>query len=170
MINKAGCFLVGRVQKPHGYKGALQIELFQDISNLIDETEWIFIEFEGCLIPFFIVDYKGLSNESVILDTEEIPEKEAVIKFIGSNVFVKCESNSDAFPIDNYQGFSVFDAENKEIGIIVDISVETMNPLIIIESSSKEEILLPVNTVSLISEDTENKKLFIDFPKELLDL
>ena len=55
-INKNDCVEVGYIQKPHGLKGEVILVFDKEFEETFEELEFLFIEVDGGLVPFFIED------------------------------------------------------------------------------------------------------------------
>ena len=54
MIQKENCQKIGTIIKAHGVKGELIVQFDVEIFETLRETESIFIEIDGYLVPFFL--------------------------------------------------------------------------------------------------------------------
>ena len=64
-------FKIGRLGKTHGVKGELSFHFTDDVFDRVD-ADYIFIETEGLLVPFFFEEYRFRSDETAIIKLEGI--------------------------------------------------------------------------------------------------
>ena len=173
-MNKQDCLTVGIVIKAHGVKGNVIVEanapdLLQDIKELV------FLEIEGLPVPFFIEEIIHKSNNRFLIKFDWIDSKVETNKLINLPVLIPLQS-LDANTIDYKDNikliidFIVIDSEYGELGIIVDVISNNINPLMIINGTNKKELLIPMHSDIIKEIDIQNKKVYIDTPEGLIDL
>lgn len=167
-------FKVGKILKPHGNKGQLNVTIFFDLEKL--QTESLFVEIDGYLVPFFI-DYSNSNlkiNPSIVKFTYINNVDESVF-LTNHNVyipFVFLKKDVDEYLTD-YENFIIdfdfIDKKNKFIGKVIDFIDNKKNPLFVLFNSGKE-ILLPYNAIEILQTNYEKKYVIISFPESLLDI
>jgi len=75
-ININNCTEIGYVKKTHGVKGELQVFYQEGFEELLDELEFIFVKYEGLLVPFFIESVFSSGSSSAIVQFETLTSKE----------------------------------------------------------------------------------------------
>ena len=69
---KENCFLLGTIFKLHGYKGDVTIFNEEDLTLDIKNIEFLFIEKNNSLIPFFISKIRNTKPKNILVKFEDI--------------------------------------------------------------------------------------------------
>ena len=151
MIQEKGLIEIGRILKPHGVKGEMTFLFTQ--SDYVDiDTNFYFFLLDGTYVPFFIEEFRFISNVSAKVQIEGISTVEEAITYNDTLIFLPeefiketevelyCESEWEQFI-----GYTVLDENDKLIGIIDSVDASTMNVLFVV-INDKEEILIPATT------------------------
>lgn len=114
---------VGRILKPHSYKGQLKVDIFyeKDIFNSADTP--FFIKIDNILVPFFVESLGGGSNDMSFLKLNEVDSDSEAALFAGKEIFSLKSflSESLGLPEDElalapveFLGFEVIDSASAE--------------------------------------------------------
>lgn len=143
----------------------------------INETEPMFVEIDGYLVPFFIEEDSVFyaKNGDISLKFDTINSNSETANLIGKKVFVSTEDlifneeeeYNEEFKYINYE---VYDQTDKLLGKITDIDDIPGNPLLIIHDSFENEILIPVNAAEILDENEIIKTIKISIPEGLLTI
>ena len=71
MIQEKDVYRIGRVGKPHGIKGEVQIQVDDDVFDRTS-TPYLILRVDGILVPFFMEEYRFKSDEIVLVRFEDI--------------------------------------------------------------------------------------------------
>ena len=122
-INKSDCAEVGYIQKPHGLKGEVILIFNKEFKETVEELEFLFVEVDGGLVPFFIED-EGLNlrtDESAICRLEYVDSLTKAKNLIGCKVYVfdhEIVDSEDHGPDSTLIGMRAYDAKFCDIGLI----------------------------------------------------
>lgn len=174
MITKDDIIEVGYVSKTHGLSGNLDVIVTVD---WLDElgVDFIFIEIDGCFIPFYIAEERS-KNNSRLLKLDNIDTKEEAECLIGSTVYV----SRDEFDEDelaeaegvDYTGYTIYDAEGNRVGEIEYVDYDTENVLFCLEEtdSAGYQIMIPAVDDFIIEIDDDKQTIIMNIPEGLLEL
>lgn len=175
-MNKADCFNLGHVAKLHGYKG--EVSLFFDTNHSEDfqDIDFVFIEIDGKLIPFFIetispINAKGFATVRFEgLDSED--EARRLLKkqmYLPLEVLPKLTGND--FYDHEVIGFTVFDESYGKVGELAQIIDYAANPLFqIMNKELDKEVLIPLNKELITKLDRELKEIHLIAPSGLIEM
>jgi len=152
---------VGYIKKTHGTKGEVIVEFDFPLPKKLKLNEWVFLQFQGTLIPFSVEWYEILDERTIIL------------KFVDYNnidkiqPFVLCPLHVDKNLIwlkkiepiyQNLQGYKLYN-QKQYLGQINEIIPIKGNPLVQIENNN-QSILIPFHN-EFIKNINHNKKIVI---------
>jgi 16S rRNA processing protein RimM len=171
-INKKECTEIGFVKKTHGVKGELQIFFQEGIDEIIEELEYLFFEFEGHLVPFFIESIFSIGSNSAIILFDTLTSKEKANEFVGCKLFIENEwLNQETLPFSTQQivGYTLSDPDKGVIGKITNIDNFGGNLVLNVNYNGKE-ILIPFNEELLHKFNPKDQTLVMECHEGLFDL
>lgn len=173
-IPKSSCTQIGFIQKPHGINGELVIRFQEQYYSTLEEANTIFLEIEGLLVPYFIIDnsIRFRTGDSAIMKFDWVETGTQAQKLTGLSVFIENENiviEEDSFDIRMLEGFILFDQLKNQIGNIVAVNDFAGNIILDVNYLGKE-IMIPFNEDFLIDLDIPKKIITLDLPEGLLNL
>ena len=174
MIRQEEVYRIGRIGKPHGVKGEVSFQFSDDVFDRVD-ADYLVLEVDGILVPFFIEEYRFRSDESALLKLEGIDSQEDARGLTNCAVYFERRlSDGDEEPtMAAIVGFLlVDDTDGKVIGTIVGIDDATANMLFEVQTGDGKEapLLIPVAEEFIRNIDNENREIRVVLPEGLLDL
>ena len=175
MIRQEDVYKIGRLGKPHGVKGEISFQFTDDVFDRVD-ADYLIIEVDGILVPFFIEEYRFRSDETALLKLEDIDTQEAARELTNSDVYFERRLSDDAdepsmAAIIGYR--LVNDADGQEIGTITGIDDSTANILFEVLKSGTDDgspILIPAAEEFITGIDNDKREISVALPEGLLDL
>ncbi len=168
---KEDCFYLGKITKPFGYKGELNLFLDVDSPEDYSELDGVFVEINKRLVLYEIENIRVQGNKAVVKfvdvnneDTDRLLGREL---FLPLEMLPKLEGNK--FYFHEVIGFEVEDEEKGRIGKIVGVYENTTQPLLSVDFEGKE-ILIPVIDQIIKEVVREEKLMKIKAPQGLIDL
>lgn len=171
-MKKEDCFHLGYISKIHGFKGEVILISEEEIPLQLSETESVFIEINGQLIPFFFESIQQ-SNTSAIVKFIDISNDVQARTLLKTDVFMLSsllpEKKSENLSPASLKGFTVIDDTQGEIGVVNNI-LEMPQQLILEISNGSKNILIPANEDIINKIDQKLKIIFINAPEGLINL
>ena len=167
-------FSIGTIIKPHGLNGDMIIEVEQGFEDILAESEYLLVEVEGGLVPFFISE-EGInfrSSTTLCLAFDDLDTAQKIRPYCGCKIFLHKDENSEQDSKEEFSeliGVAVFDKLRGKLGKIIRIDDFSGNVVLTIEHSS-HEILIPFSEKLIIQFDEPNQELYLDCPEGLIDL
>ncbi len=165
------CFYLGKVTKPWGTKGQLQLYLDVDSPEDYAGLDSAFVEVKGQLVPcFFRIDQLN-GNRAVVSVEEATPEQMQAL--VGHDLYLpldllpKLEGNK--FYFHEVVGFRVVDSVYGDIGTLQQVIEYPAQPLFQIDKNGTE-VLIPVIDQVIDRVDRTLKTIFITAPNGLIEL
>lgn len=172
-MNKADCFHLGYIAKLHGFKG--EVSLFLDVTNPEDyaSLDAIFIDLNDLLTPFFIESIKLKNNGFAALKLEGIDTESDARKLLRKGVYLPDQAlpklSGTRFYDHEVVDFTVVDNRYGPVGTLQQVIDFKSNPLFQIEADGKE-VLIPLQSDTVLKVDRKKKELHIQSPKGLIEL
>lgn len=173
-INKNDFFAIGYILKPHGLKGEMILELSEGYEETLEEAEYLMVEVEGGLVPFFLtgdgIRFRTATAATITLDGIDTAEK--VRKYVGCKIYLHHETAYEPDDDTDFEvllGYLVFDQEKGLLGEVIHVDDFSGNIVLTVLYKSKE-LLLPFSEALVVSFDEARRELHLDCPDGLIDL
>ena len=161
---------IGKVGRPHGYKGNLRIFLDYDLA--IDCPSWLWLDFGYDFIPFAIEEIIRQQGRDWVIKLENCSSEEAVKQYVNASLAISEKDFNDLLPtsenIESWIGWNAVDTDGEPIGIVQSIDQSTANGIIEIQHTSGSMIIVP-HTPQVVLQ-AENGQLTLSLPDGLLDV
>ena len=169
MIKKEDVYKIGRIGKAHGVKGEVSFNFDDDIFDRVD-AEYLILEVDGILVPFFMEEYRFRSDNTALVKFEDINTQERARELTNCDVYFPrnlTDDNDEELTYTFLVGFDIIDDQSgKNIGTIANIDDNTMNILFELEDGR----LIPASEELITDIDKDNKTIIIALPEGILDL
>ena len=170
MIRQEEVFKIGRLGKPHGVRGEINLQTIDD--TLYDtEAEYVVLMIDGILVPFYFEEYRWKNDETVLAKFCDIDTQERAAELTGCDVFFPrsiAESASEEGNVSWAQivGYALLDTYNNMVGRIAVVDDQTINLLFELEDGR----LIPANEQLIHNINTEKREITMEIAEGLLDL
>lgn len=165
------CYRLGNITKPFGYKGQMVFYLDVDTPDNYADLDSAFVEVKGSLVPYFFHIDSINGNKAVITFEDLTPDQAHALAghdlYLPLDLLPKLTGNQ--FYFHEVVGFKINDAEKGDIGVIKSIIEYPSQPLFQVMNGDKE-ILIPVVDPVIKKVDRDQRTIFIEAPKGLIDL
>lgn len=165
-------FYLGKVLRPHGYKGGLKITLDVDDPKAYRDLDILFIEMKTKLIPHFIENIH-IENNKANVKLQDVDTIEDAERYLNCSLFLPVRMlpalQGNRFYFHEVTGFRVIDEKHGEIGEIERVLDLPNNALFSIRHGEKE-ILVPIVDDILLYIDRSKKEISIRAPEGLIDI
>ena len=172
MNNFEDYYFLGKIFKPHGYRGKVNAWLDADDPSEYESLQMVFLNVKGTLVPHFIESIQILNNKAVIRfqDFDNIEKAEQVSN---AEMYLPLsdlpELTGNKFYYHEVIGFLVVDKTRGEIGNIRQI-LDYPNQAVMQVFFNDKEVLIPINPQVILLLDRDKKEIRIDAPDGLIDL
>jgi len=172
-MDKKDFFYFGKVVKKFGYKGELVIHADVDEAEKYAGLEFLFVEINERLIPFFIENLSLKTADTFLVKFEDIDNPDNTKRIMNSDLYLPVTFLSklpdSRFYLHEIIGFDVIEKKEGNLGKIHSIIDQTEQPLIQI-LKGKTEILIPLTDEFILETDKKKKQIIIEIPEGLINL
>lgn len=169
MIKKEEVFKIGRLGKAHGVKGELSFMFDDDVFDRVD-ADYLVLDVEGILVPFFIEEYRFRSDSTALVKFEGVDTQERARELTNTDVYFPrslAESDDEQLSWSFFVGFTMIDATTgQSVGKIAAVDDTTMNILFELEDGT----LVPAAEELIEKVDQKKKQITIALPEGLIGL
>ena len=169
MIKQEEVYKIGRLGKSHGVMGEVSFLFDDDVFDRVD-ADYLILDIEGILVPFFIEEYRFRSDTTALMKFEGINSQERARELTGCDVYFPrnlAVSDDDSITWSAIVGFDIIDAStNKPVGRIASIDDSTLNILFCLEDGH----LIPASEDLITQIDQQARTITMHLPAGLLDL
>ena len=86
MIKQEEVYRIGRLGKTHGVKGEVSLQFDDDIFDRVD-ADYLVLELDGILVPFFIEEYRFRSDTVALIKFEDVDTQQRANELTGCDVY-----------------------------------------------------------------------------------
>lgn len=169
MIKQEDVYKIGRLGKAHGVKGEVSFQFDDDIFDRV-EADYLILEIEGILVPFFMEEYRFRNDTVCLVKFCDVDTQQQASELTGCNVFFPrslAEEADEQPSLASLVGFDIINAANGEtVGRIDSIDDSTVNILFELEGGQ----LIPANDDLVTNIDMTHKTITMNIPEGLLDI
>lgn len=180
MIKESDLTKAGTFTKTHGVRGELNALLDIDPDYFESHDCFICME-EGIPTPFFVESFRPKGTSASLIKPENVDSEEEAKLFVGKSIYIDKKQyreyldenpDSEGEYASDLIGWSVIDsASGEKIGTIVDLNLDTANPLFIVEAAADaSRIMIPVAEEFITDMNDEDKTINMSLPEGLLGL
>lgn len=173
MIRQEEVYRIGTIGKTHGVRGELQMTITDDAFDRVD-ADYLVLNIDGILVPFFIESYRFRSDNAVLIQFEDIDTEQRARQLTGTEVYFPrhlSDSDEETITWAEIIGYTLVDAQTgQEVGTITDVDDSTINLLFYVKGSDDDEIMIPAHGHLIDSVDKDQRQIAIHIPEGLLSL
>jgi len=168
MIKEEEVYKIGKIGKVHGVKGEISFLFDSDVFDRTD-ADYLVLNIDGILVPFFIEEYRFKSDSNALIKFEGIDNPERARELTGCDVFFpyKLSDEEETPSWSMLIGYDLIDATSGNgIGKIASIDDTTINILFELEDGK----LIPASDELIQHIDTKKRQIEINLPEGILSL
>lgn len=173
MIRREDVYQIGKIGKPHGISGEVNLAFDDDVFDRTD-AEYLILDMDGILVPFFMEEYRFRSDTTAIVHFSDINTQEQARELTGRDVYfprAKAEDGEATISWRALVGYFVIDcASGRDVGRIQAIDDSTINLLFDVITPEGRSLLLPAHEELIVGVDTKRQTLIMDLPYGLEDM
>lgn len=170
MIKPEEVFRIGRLGKTHGVHGEVTLNFDDDIFDRTD-ADYLILEVDGIMVPFFIEEYRFRSDSVALMKFEGVNTQQRAHELTNCDVYFPRQlagDDDDEYPtLALLIGFSIIEADtHRHIGTIETIDDSTPNILFELDNGT----LIPASDDFITDIDKKSRTIMMRLPEGLLSL
>ena len=169
MIRREEVYKIGRLGKVHGIKGEISFLFDDDVFDRVD-ADYLILEIDGILVPFFIEEYRFKTDSNVLMKFDGIDTQERARELTGCVVYFPralAENDEENLSWAEMIGYSLMDAQTgQNIGNIAAVDDTTINILFELEDGR----LIPASEELITNINIQKHQIEINLPEGILEL
>lgn len=177
MIRNDEVFKIGYISKHRGLRGEVEL-VFTDDCFDTGTADYLVLDMDGILVPFFWEEYSFKNNETIILKIEDIDTEEQAKKLVGHSVYypkacLAPKGNDDNMTLSSYKaltGFQVSDEQGNDLGVVAHVDDSSANILLTLDMPDGSEVMIPFHNDFLVDFNLRERTLTLSLPEGLLQL
>lgn len=173
MIRREDVYKIGVMGKPHGVKGEISFLFDDDVFDRTD-ADYLVLDIDGILVPFFIEEYRFKGTHTAIMKLCDIDTQDQARELTGCEVLFPrhiADSDDSHASWAEIIGYTLVDAATgRTVGCIGDVDDSTMNILFNITADDGRSVLIPASSDLITEIDKDSRHISMNIPEGLLDL
>ena len=166
-------FKIGRLGKTHGVKGELTFHFTDDVFDRV-EADYVFVETEGLLVPFFFEEYRFRNEETALVKFEGIDDATRAAQLTGCDVYFPREladSDDGELTWTEIVGFTIADSiSGQTVGEVTGVDLSTINTLFEVLTPDGQTVLIPANDDLIDDINRQQRCITMRIPEGLLEV
>ncbi len=163
----------GKISKPYGLQGQVNIILDSDTGKHIEIDNPLFINIDGQRVPFFVEKFDLVSFDQAIVKLEFINSIEEARVVSGCEVYIEPNTKPTSQPATNdlnvLLGYEAFDQELGYLGKITDYVQHDLNAVLIVDHNGLE-LLIPAVDELITQINHKERSIHFQLPEGLTTL
>lgn len=165
---------IGKIIKPHGYKGDVTLRIDSEFIDILNASDHLFLELNSMNVPFFVDSFSSKNNGHFRVKFEDVNSEEESKRLSAKEIFHKIELINELNPnhdiMSEFDGFKVFDEEHGLIGQVEQLADYNGSSMFEIVDAFGQEIMIPFHEDFVISIDPKKKEIKLNLPEGLINL
>ena len=162
---------IGNLQKPHGTKGELRVNVEEAHWDDFQRAAVFFVEQQGQNLPYFKARVRTENPVTILF--EDVTSREAAKRLSNCKLLLQQQDIStnlnETLGYSGYTGFVLLDKELGEIGVIEEVLALPQQKMAMTIYKGKD-VMIPLNDTFITKVDTARKQIILDLPEGLLEL
>ena len=169
MIKQEEVYRIGRLGKAHGIKGEVSLQFDDDVFDRVD-AEYLVLDVEGILVPFFMEEYRFRSDTVALVKFCDVDTQQRASELTGCDVYFPralADEDEEHVSYAMLVGFDIVDVRTgNKVGTIAAIDDATVNLLFELEDGR----LIPASDDLISDIDMKQGEIRMNIPEGLLEL
>lgn len=162
---------IGKITRVHALRGEVSFTFTDDVWDRVD-ADYLILEIDGILVPFFLEEYRFRSDSVALLKFVDIDTADDAQELVGCDVYFPQELIPEDMPDElrwsTFRGFTVLQ-DGQPLGTITAVDESTANVLFYIDTP-RGELMVPAVEEFIVDIDYPGSTVTMQIPEGLLNL
>lgn len=167
------CFYFGKIGKPKGFKGEVNLIISKDCPFTPEELTEVFVQVGNKLVNYPLTKYIVSPKGNALGKFEDMNSDIDVNRIKNMSLYLSKELlpqlDDDEFYLHDVVGCILHDETKGEIGEILEINTQTAQTILFVDFKG-DEIVIPFVEDFIVEINTKNNKVILNLPPGLIDL
>lgn len=172
MIRREDVYKIGKIGKPHGVSGEVNMAFDDDVFDRTD-ADCLILEIDGILVPFFMEEYRFRSDSTMLVKFCDIDTQDEARALTGCEVYflrIHADSEAEVATWNEIVGFSLVDeVSGSVVGTVTGVDDSTANILFEVETAGGDELLIPAHDELVSDFDRDRRTITMRLPEGILE-
>jgi len=165
-------YLIGRILKPHGVRGAFKVLIETDFPERFTRDESIIIEHQGEYKRFALQEVKFLNRGMVVLKAEGIDSPEEAVRYKNAGLVV---TEEELTPLEDgmYYHHDIIGCRvvrsGEEIGFVKEIFFNGGTDIYVVEAGDGRTVMIPAVKAFVKNVDVEKKEIEVELIEGMIE-
>lgn len=176
VIRSDEVFKIGYIRGARGLRGEVEMAFTDDCFDT-GTAEYLVLDMDGILVPFFWEEYRFKRDDVAIVKFEDIDTQERAAHLAGRAVFYPKDAlaepeEGEGATLSSYKQLTGYTIYNKEslLGTVDHVDDSSANVLLTISRADGGECIVPFHNDFLIDFNLRERTLVLELPEGLLEL
>ncbi len=159
---------VAQVLKSYGTEGQVMISFPEELREILEKNEPVFLFFDSLPVPFFVDVLEQKGNKKAIVRFTDIDTMDQAEEITGMKIHIQdseAEAADGEFSLEHLIGFTIYDQKRKKVGTLGNVLDFSGNICIEIAESGA---LIPFHDDLLLAFDPESRSIELEISEGLL--
>ncbi len=159
---------VAQVLKSYGTDGQVLISFPEELREILEKKEPVFLFFDSLPVPFFVSSIESKGNKKAIVKFTDIDTMDEAEEVVGMKIHIQDSDTEDAdgeFSLEHLIGFTIYNQKRKKVGTLGNVLDFSGNICFEIAESGA---LIPFHDDLLLAFDPESQSIEIEISEGLL--
>ena len=167
------CFYFGKIGKPKGFKGEVNIIIDKDAPIAPTSLDEVLVLVGKKLVPYPFTQFKLTPKGNALARFEGMSSDADVNRVKNMSLYLSKSLlptlDKDDYYLHDLVSCKLIDKKTGEIGIINEVNNQTAQTILFVDTE-KEEIVIPFVDDFIVKIDTDSKEVILDLPEGIIDL
>lgn len=173
-MTQDNCFLLGKITKPHSFKGEVVLWMDVDDSTPYENVATLWLPQQGVLVPYSL-EYLRRNKDRFVARLADVNTEAAAKQLSGKDVWLPLTEmapiEEGKFYFHEVQGWSAVERSTGEaVATIVHVVDQGAYPMLEVEFDNGNLGFIPLPDHVKVEVKRENRQLVLDLPEGLLDV
>jgi len=167
------CFYFGKIGKPKGFKGEVNVIIDKDSPIMPETLEEIHVLVGRKLVLYPFSSFKLNHKGNALAKFEGMNSDEDVNRIKNMSLYLPKEMlpnlEEDDYYLHDLVDCKLINKSTGEVGTINEVNTQTAQTLLFVDTEN-DEIVIPFVEDFIVKIDTSNKEVTLDLPEGIIDL